>query len=144
MNTQHDTPSTPDPTVAPDGPGAAEQPAAPATTNRPWRQRLTSRRAAVAAGAAAIGLAIGGLGFAAGYAVADPDADQPGITQLRPGTPPGGDGFRGPDGGMGGPMDDQQDGEASGQYPDFDGDGLPDDGSAGSGQDSGQDTAQQS
>jgi hypothetical protein len=95
-------------------------------------RRLPSGRKAIAAGAVVAGLAIGGAGFGAGYAVAD-DGGSDTTSQTtddwgQRGYP--GDG-RGPMGGMGGGMSGQPGGTAPGQggttgEPDLDGDGVPD------------------
>lgn len=117
-------------------------PSAPApTTRRTWRDRLPRRlpsgRKAVAAGAVVAGLAIGGAGFGAGYAVAD---DGPADTTTTQTTDDWGRGGYpgGPGGEMGGEMGGQlgvppgdlgQGGTGGGttdQAPDFDGDGVPD------------------
>lgn len=112
-----------------------------------WRDRLPSGRKAVAAGAVVAGLAIGGAGFGAGYAVADSGADE--ATTRTTGTDWGDRGMpgdRGPMGDMsgqvpGGPMGGTTQGDGTtGEAPDFDGDGQPDtDGGSdsGSGTDSG-------
>lgn len=101
-----------------------EASAAPTTPSgeRGWRHRLLRGRTAVAAGIVAGSVVMGGLGFAAGYAV----AGQAAPTQPTPPSAPGG-------GGMPGQMPGQMDGQmesgtgSSGQAPDFDGDGQPDD-----------------
>lgn len=108
--------------------------APPTPARRTWRDRLPRRlpsgRRAVAAGAVVAGLAIGGAGFGAGYAVGDAGSTE---TTTRTtdsgwgdrGMP--GDG-RGPMGGIpgGGQMGGGQMGGTTGQAPDFDGDGQPD------------------
>ncbi|NPC41683.1 hypothetical protein [Nocardioides sp. zg-1230] len=104
------------------------------TARRTWRDRLPFGRRAVAAGAVVAGLAIGGAGFGAGYAVADDGAADTTTTQTTDdwgrGAYPGG-----PGGEMGGqrgvpPGDLSQGGGPGGgttdQAPDFDGDGVPD------------------
>ena len=115
-------------------------PAAPATDpaqssyaespapRRTWRDRIPSGRKVITAGAVVAGLAVGGAGFGAGYAVGHDDVVTTGTTQTTDdldgrGFP--GDG-RGPMGDLpGGPMGGTtQDG--TGQAPDFDGDGQPD------------------
>jgi hypothetical protein len=95
-------------------------------------RRLPSGRKAIAAGAVVAGLAVGGAGFGAGYAVAD-DGGSDTTTQTTddwgqrdyPGD------VRGPMGEMGGGMSGQPGGTAPGQGgttgdPDLDGDGVPD------------------
>ena len=118
-------------------------PTATAAPRRSWRDRLPSGRKAVAAGAIVAGLAIGGAGFGAGYAVGDDGAsagvgdttqttgDWGGFPGDGHGGPMGdidgdGDGPMGqlPGGPMGGTTQDQ--GGTTGQAPDFDGDGQPD------------------
>ena len=129
-------------------------PAAPATDPAPydeapaprrtWRDRVPSGRTVITAGAVVAGLAVGGAGFGAGYAVGHEDVATTGTTQTTDdfggrldmrGFP--GDG-RGPMGDVpGGPTGGTtQDG--AGQAPDFDGDGQPDtdDGTTGSSTDS--------
>jgi hypothetical protein len=113
-------------------------PAAPATDpasnaespapRRTWRDRVPSGRKVITAGAVVAGLAVGGAGFGAGYAVGHDDVATTGTTQTTDdfdgrGFP--GDG-RGPMGDVpGGPTGGTtQDG--TGQAPDFDGDGEPD------------------
>ncbi|KRF37671.1 hypothetical protein [Nocardioides sp. Soil805] len=141
MNAQHDDTTTPAsaPTPAPEPPAAADGATYDDTTTHParrgWRSRLPRGRSAVVVGAAAAVLAVGGVGFGAGYAVGDHGAsvDQA-TTQQVPGFDRDGDGFGGPpDGRIGGPMDGSQlggqaDGDSgtTGQAPDFDGDGQPD------------------
>ena len=134
----------------------------PAPARRTWRDRLPRRlpsgRRAVAAGAVVAGLAIGGAGFGAGYAVGDDGSADTATTQTGTDWDRGqpGDG-RGPmgdlegqvpggemGGGMGGPPGDltQGEGGTTDQAPDFDGDGQPDtDNDSGSTSDSGTDTA---
>jgi hypothetical protein len=102
----------------------------PAPARRTWRERLPRRlpsgRRAVAAGAVVAGLAIGGAGFGAGYAVGDDGSADTATTRTGSGWDRGqpGDG-RGP---MGGPPGDltQGEGGTTDQAPDFDGDGQPD------------------
>jgi hypothetical protein len=108
----------------------------PTPARRTLRDRLPRRlpagRKAIAAGAVVAGLAIGGAGFGAGYAVAD-DGGSDTATQTtddwgQRGYPDDG---RGPMGGMGGGMSGQPGGTAPGQggtagEPDLDGDGVPD------------------
>jgi len=106
-----------------------------APVRRTWRDRLPRRlpsgRRAVAAGAVVAGLAIGGAGFGAGYAVGDDGSADTATTrtgadwdrgQPRDGRGPMGD-LEGqvPGGEMGGGM-----GGTTDQAPDFDGDGQPD------------------
>ena len=116
--------------------------APPAPARRTWRDRLPRRlpsgRRAVAAGAVVAGLAIGGAGFGAGYAVGDDGAADTATTQTGTdwdrGQPGDGRGPMGdlegqvPGGGMGGPPGDltQGEGGTTDQAPDFDGDGQPD------------------
>jgi hypothetical protein len=97
---------------------APEQP----TTKRTWRDRLPSGRRAVATGAVVAGLAIGGAGFGAGYAVGDDGTT--GTTQTGDGDwgDRGLPGDHGPMGGTGSELG----GGGEGQAPDFDGDGQPD------------------
>jgi hypothetical protein len=102
-------------------------------------RRLPSGRKAIAAGAVVAGLAIGGAGFGAGYAVAD-DGGNDTTTQTSDGWaerghPGDGRGPMGqmPGGQMGGGMGDQMGGTTG--EPDFDGDGVPD-------TDSGSDTSE--
>jgi hypothetical protein len=130
----------------PTAPGATTTDAAPEGATSPvdqpaghvWRDRLPSGRKAVAAGAVVAGLAIGGAGFGAGYAVGHGGADDAATTQTT-GTDWGDRGMpgdRGPMGDMGGqlpgqtgggPMGGTTQGDGStGQAPDFDGDGQPD------------------
>jgi hypothetical protein len=88
-------------------------------------RRLPSGRTAIAAGAVVAGLAVGGAGFGAGYAVADDGAGDT-TTQTTgdwAGRGQPGDG-RGPMGEMGGGMGGQMGGTTG--EPDFDGDGVPD------------------
>ena len=113
---------------------ASSYDAPPAPPRRTWRDRLPRRlpsgRKAVAAGAVVAGLAIGGAGFGAGYAVGDAGSSDTATTQTTDGwgdrQPPGDD--RGPMGGMGVPPGDfsQGQGGTTDQAPDFDGDGQPD------------------
>ena len=103
-----------------------------------WRDRLPSGRRAVTAGAVVAGLAIGGAGFGAGYAVGDDGSADTATTQTGTdwdrGQPGDGRGPMGdlegqvPGGGMGGPPGDltQGEGGTTDQAPDFDGDGQPD------------------
>jgi hypothetical protein len=114
----------------------------PTPARRTLRDHLTHRlprrhpsgRKAIAAGAVVAGLAIGGAGFGAGYAVADDGAGdtttQTSDDWAERGHP--GDG-RGPMGEMGGGMGGQMGGTTG--EPDFDGDGVPD-------TDSGSDTSE--
>jgi hypothetical protein len=102
-------------------------------------RRLPSGRKAIAAGAVVAGLAIGGAGFGAGYAVAD-DGGSDTTTQTSDGWaerghPGDGRGPMGqmPGGQMGGGMGGQMGGTTG--EPDFDGDGVPD-------TDSGSDTSE--
>jgi hypothetical protein len=155
MSTQYDQTTTPDTTTAPAAEGrqpAANEPATPARP-RGWRRLLLRGRSAVAAGILAGVLAIGSLGFGAGYAVADRNADQnadQGNTTRQTPAFDRGDGRSGepgemgppPSGLFGGPMDGQTDGGtgSSGQAPDFDGDGRPDDTSPDTTEDSAQDS----
>ena len=122
-------------------------PAAPATDatsyaespapRRTWRDRVPRGRKVLISGAVVAGLAVGGAGFGAGYAVGH-DVATTSTTQTTDGFD--GRGFPG-DGQMpGGPMGDMpggpmggttQDGggttqDGTGQEPDFDGDGEPD------------------
>jgi hypothetical protein len=115
--TENQLPTAPATTAAPEAAAApADQPAA----RRTWRDRLPSGRKTVAAGAVVAGLAIGGAGFGAGYAVADNGTDDATTTQ----TTDWGD--RGMPSGRG-PMGGTTEGDGStGQAPDFDGDGEPD------------------
>jgi hypothetical protein len=114
-------------------------PTAPDTPRRTWRDRLPRRlpsgRKAVAASAVVAGLAIGGAGFGAGYAVADDGTADTATTRTTDDW--GGRGYPGgPGGEMGGgqlgvpPGDPTQGGGTGGgstdQAPDFDGDGVPD------------------
>lgn len=127
--------STPETTEIP-----LEQPAPP---KRSWR-RFPRGRKAIAAGAAVAGLAIGGIGFGAGYAVADQgDTTQQttGFDQGDRGFPDGGMGG-GPGGQMGGAPDGTTDG-TTGQAPDFDGDGQPDETAPDTSTDSGDDSTTQ-
>lgn len=105
-----------------------EQPDSP---KRSWG-RFSRGRKAMAAGAAVAGLAIGGIGFGAGYAVGDQN------DATRQTTVDQGDlGF--PGGDMGGRMGGQMGGPpggTTGQAPDFDGDGQPDEWVPDSGTDS--------
>ncbi|WP_121257757.1 hypothetical protein [Nocardioides ferulae] len=131
MSTHHDE-TTATETGAETTPSSADRP-------RGWRRLALRGRRAIAAGIVAGSLAIGGLGFGAGYAVADRDAGQADPTQQ---TPPfdrfGAPGERG--GPMGGQMDGQgEDDGSSGQAPDYDGDGQPDD----TGSETGESSAQQ-
>ena len=131
------------PAPAPATPPAEPAPyAPPAPARRTWRdhlpRRLPSGRRAVAAGAVVAGLAIGGAGFGAGYAVGDDGSADTASTQTGsdwdPGQPGDGRGPMGdlegqvPGGGMGGPPGDltQGEGGTTDQAPDFDGDGQPD------------------
>ncbi|MBD3923894.1 hypothetical protein IEZ26_04610 [Nocardioides cavernae] len=128
----NDSQLPPAPATPPAEPAPAYAPTAPA--RRTWRDRLPRRfpsgRRAVAAGAVVAGLAIGGAGFGAGYAVGDDGSADTATTQTTDGwgdrQPPGGD--RGPMGEMGGPPGDltQGEGGTTDQAPDFDGDGQPD------------------
>lgn len=116
-----------------ENPQLSETTTSPAATTEPTRRtlrdRLPSGRKAVAAGAVVAGLAIGGAGFGAGYAVADAGSSDTATTQTTDGwgdrRMPGG----GP-GQMGGPMGEMPDGGqmggTTGEAPDFDGDGSPD------------------
>jgi len=118
--------SLPTPPATTDAP--AYDTSSPAPARRTWRDRLPSGRKAVAAGAVVAGLAIGGAGFGAGYAVGDGSADTA-TTQTTDGWDRGqpGDG-RGPMGEMGVPPGDfsQGQGGTTDQAPDLDGDGQPD------------------
>lgn len=119
------------------------QPYAEATApRRTWRDRVPRGRTVITAGVVVAGLAVGGAGFGAGYAVGHDDVATTGTTQTTdgfddrgfpgdgrmPGGPMGDmDGGQLPGGPMGGTQDDggtSQDG--TGQQPDFDGDGQPD------------------
>jgi len=135
MNTEHDETAQPDQTPQP-----VETPVETATTSTEApRSRFRGRRA-LAAFLAVGTLAGGGIGFGAGYAVAQ--AGQPDDTaQTRDwgdrGTPP-----QMPDGQM--PGQGQMPGDGTmpdqGQAPDLDGDGQPDSGTdqgTGSGTDQG-------
>lgn len=106
-----------------------------ATPGRTWRDRLPRRlptgRKTLAAGAVMAGLAIGGAGFGAGYAVGDNAADT--ATTQTTDTDWGGRGYPGdgrgrpaemPGAPAGGTMQ-EQDGTTD-ESPDFDGDGSPD------------------
>ena len=140
MTDAPDLPTAPDPVGS--TPATATPYAEPAeersTRARDWR-RLGRSRKAMAAGAVVAGLAIGGAGFGAGYAVGDDGAASTGTTTQtttdggdpggpmgeldgdtagRPGGPPGGQ----PGGPPGGGTQDQ--GGTTGQAPDFDGDGT--------------------
>ena len=120
--------------------GRARAGVRPPPRRRTWRDRLPRRlpsgRRAVAAGAVVAGLAIGGAGFGAGYAVGDDGSADTATTQT------GTDWDRGQPGDGRGPMGDL-DGQVPGarwaalpattqasgttdQAPDFDGDGQPD------------------
>ena len=92
---------------------------------RSWRHPGRGRTA-IAAGAAVIGLAVGGIGFGAGYAVGDHGDSSRHTSGFAPGDRP----FPGGDlhGRPGGPIDG-----ATGQAPDLDGDET----TPGSGTDSG-------
>ncbi|NHC21926.1 hypothetical protein G6553_01890 [Nocardioides sp. IC4_145] len=110
-------------------------------------RRRPRGRVAVAATAAAAALVVGGAGFGTGYALGSHDTEQTNPSHQGPGLGPDGEGFDGPqDGRMGGPLtgqDGQRDGSSpSGEAPDFDGDGQPDDTSPGTTQDSSPDTSQ--
>ncbi|MFC7726042.1 hypothetical protein ACFQW6_13065 [Nocardioides sp. GCM10028917] len=100
----------------------------PAPARPTWRDRLPRRfpsgRRAVAAGAVVAGLAIGGAGFGAGYAVGDDGSADTTTTQTGSGWDRGqpGDG-RGPMGDLEGQVPG---GGITDQAPDFDGDGQPD------------------
>jgi len=111
------------------------------TPRRTWRDRMPGGRKVIAAGAVVAGLAVGGAGFGAGYAVGHDDVATTGTTsqQTTDGFDghgfPGDGGGRGPMGDMGGQMPGgpmggtTQDGtgqDGTGQAPDFDGDGQPD------------------
>ena len=137
----NDAPQLPD---APStGTAASTTPAydAPAP-RRTWRDRVPSGRKVVAAGAVVAGLAVGGAGFGAGYAVGHDDTATTGTTQTTdgfgdrgfpgdgrmPGGPMGDMGGQVPGGPMGGTTQDG--GGSTGQQPDFDGDGQPDTDSA--------------
>jgi hypothetical protein len=116
-------------------PAPDQQPAPRRTLRDRLPRRLQSSRRAIAAGAVAAGLAIGGAGFGAGYAVADDGAgDTPTQTTgdgVERGQPGDGRGPLGETGGqMGGGMGGQ--GGTTGE-PDLDGDGVPDSGSSDSG-----------
>jgi hypothetical protein len=93
-------------------------------------RRLPSGRKAIAAGAVVAGLAIGGAGFGAGYAVADDGAGdtttQTSDDWAERGHPGDGRGPMGqmPGSQMGGGMGGQMGGTTG--EPDFDGDGVPD------------------
>lgn len=146
MSTQYDQ-TTPQPATDPTPAGGeAVTTEAAAVSDRPrrWRRLLLRGRSAVAAGVVAGGLAILGLGFGAGYAVGDHNTDQDGTTQQTPPSDRGDGQFGGP-GEMGGPPDGQAEGGtgSSGQAPDFDGDGQPDDTSPESNSGSAQNSAQQ-
>lgn len=113
----------------------------PVTDKRSWRG-LASSRKAMAAGAVAAGLALGGAGFGVGYAVGGDAASTDVARQDQTTDGDWGDpGFRGgPGGDMGGqpgvpPGGDM--GGTTGQAPDLDGDGQPD---TGTDPDSGSDT----
>lgn len=127
--------------LAPATPPAEPAPYAPsALARRSWRDRLRRRlpsgRGAVAAGAVLAGLAIGGAGFGAGYAVGDDGSADTATTQTGSGwdrgQPDDGRGPMGdldgqvPGGGVGGPPGDLTQGGATDQAPDLDGDGQPD------------------
>ena len=132
--TENQLPTAPatDPEHAP----YAESPA----PKRTWRDRMPSGRKVITAGAVVAGLAVGGAGFGAGYAVGHDDVATTSTTQTTDGF--GDRGFpgdgRGPMGDMdgdgqmggqlpGGPMGGTTQGDGStGQAPDFDGDGQPD------------------
>lgn len=126
-------------------------PAAPRTTDaddpvthpaprRTWRERLPRGRTVVAAGAVVAGLAVGGAGFGAGYAVGHDDVATTGTTTQTTdgfgdrGFPGDGHGPMGDMDGDGGQMGGQVPGgpmggttqDGTGQQPDFDGDGQPD------------------
>ncbi|MBL0746698.1 hypothetical protein [Nocardioides baculatus] len=116
----------------------ADDPATHPAPRRTWRDRMPSGRKVITAGAVVAGLAVGGAGFGAGYAVGHDDVATTGTTTQQTTDGFGGQfdgrGFpgdgRGPMGDMsgqlpGGPMGGTtQDG--TGQQPDFDGDGQPD------------------
>jgi hypothetical protein len=140
----NDSQLPPAPATPPAEPAPAYAPSGAA--RRTWRDRLPRRlpsgRRAVTAGAVVAGLAIGGAGFAAGYAVGDDGSADTATTQTCSGWDRGqpGDG-RGPTGdlagqlpgggmgsGMGVPPGDltQGEGGTTDQAPDFDGDGQPD------------------
>jgi hypothetical protein len=145
MNPSDNDHSTPtEGTTVNNTPEVTETTEQPTTPKGSWR-RLARGRRAMAAGAAVAGLAIGGIGFGAGYAVgdhADPTTQQTTFDQGDRGFP-GGD----MDGQMGGPPDGTQGGApgGTGQAPDFDGDGQPDETVPDSGTDSssGSDTGTQ-
>ena len=119
---------------------SAESPA----PKRTWRDRVPSGRKVITAGAVVAGLAVGGAGFGAGYAVGHDDVATTGTTTQTTdgfGGQLDGHGFpgdgRGPMGDMdgdGGQMGGQLPGgpiggttqDGTGQAPDFDGDGEPD------------------
>ena len=125
------------PTPPATGDAPAYDTSSPTPVRRTWRDRLPSGRRAVTAGAVVAGLAIGGAGFGAGYAVGDDGSADTATTQTGTGWDRGqpGDG-RGPmgdledqvpGGGMGGRGDlTQGEGGTTDQAPDFDGDGQPD------------------
>ena len=144
----NDSQLPPAPATPPTEPAPAYAPTAPA--RRTWRdrvpRRLPSGRKAVAAGAVVAGLAIGGAGFGAGYAVGDDGSVDTATTQTGTewdrGQP--GDG-RGPMGDLEGQVPGQMGGPPGDQAPDFDGDGQPDtDSDSGSTSDSATDSASDS
>jgi hypothetical protein len=129
-DTHEGTTMTENPTPATTAPDARPEPDQPPAARRTLRDRLPrhlpSGRKAVAAGAVVAGLAIGGAGFGAGYAVADDGGSDTATQTTDDWTQRGypGDG-RGPMGEMpGGGMDGQMGGTTG--EPDFDGDGKPD------------------
>ncbi len=120
--------STPDRPAAPattDSPSIQETAADQSTRKRDWRLMARSRKV-VTTGAVVAALAIGGLGFGAGYAVGDDGV----TTELSQQTGLGVDDQGAPGGGRGGPMGGPPGGQPGGETPDeggtFDGDGQPD------------------